>query len=80
MVQGEMCMLRCSMCSCPGSGSMLAMIADQLLSNYRAVLLSRDSQEISVVAEGIGTDIVPQVLAAAADGQWVWMKPTDSPT
>ena len=29
-------------------------------------------------AEGIGADIVPQVLAAAADGKFVWMKPVNS--
>ena len=38
----------------------------------------RPGQEIAAVATGIGADIVPQVLAAAADGKFVWMKPTDS--
>jgi hypothetical protein len=80
MVQGEMFMPRCSKCNWPGSGSMLTRIADQLQSHYKAILLSKDSQEISVVAEGIGTDIVPQVLAATAHGQFVWMKPTDAPS
>ncbi len=28
-----------------------------------------------MVAEGIGSEIVPQVLAASADGKFVWMKP-----
>jgi hypothetical protein len=77
MVQWGMFMLRCSKCNFPGPGSMLTMIADQLQSHYKAVLLSRDSQEISVIAEGIGTEIVPQVLAATADGKFVWMKPID---
>jgi hypothetical protein len=50
-------------------------VADRLQSNYTAVLLSRSSEELSVVAEGIGTEIVPLVVAAAADGKCVWMKP-----
>jgi hypothetical protein len=50
-------------------------VADQLQSNYKAVLLSRESKELSVVAEGIGTEILPLVMAAAGDGQFVWMKP-----
>jgi hypothetical protein len=33
-------------------------VADRLQSNYKAVLLSRSSEELSVVAEGIGTEIV----------------------
>ena len=70
--------LRCSKCDCPGPCSLLSLVADQLQSRYKAVLLSRDSQEIAVVAEGIGADIVPQVLAAAADGKFVWMKPVNS--
>jgi hypothetical protein len=28
-----------------------------------------------VVAEGVGTDIAPRVLMAAAGGKFVWMKP-----
>jgi hypothetical protein len=54
---------------------LLEFVADRLQSNYKAVLLSRSSEELSVVAEGVGTEIVPLVLAAAADGQFVWMKP-----
>ena len=50
-------------------------IAARLQSNYKAVLLSRSSKELSVVAEGVGTEILPLVLAAAADGKFVWMKP-----
>jgi len=50
-------------------------VADRLQSNYKAVLLSRESKELSVVAEGIGTEILPLVMAAAGDGQFVWMKP-----
>ena len=30
---------------------------------------------MAVVAEGVGTEIVPQVLAATAGGRFVWMKP-----
>jgi hypothetical protein len=43
---------------------LLEFVADRLQSNYKAVLLSRESQEFSVVAEGIWTEIVPLVLAA----------------
>jgi hypothetical protein len=50
-------------------------VVDRLQSSYKAVLLSRLNEELSVVAEGVGTEIVPRVLAAAADGQFVWMKP-----
>jgi hypothetical protein len=50
-------------------------VVDRLQSTYKAVLLSRSSVELSVVAEGIGSEIVPLVLAAAADGKFVWMKP-----
>jgi len=78
LVQRRGFFLRCSKCGCPGPCSLLRLVADRLQSRYRAVLLSRDSQEIAVVAEGIGADIVPQVLEAAADGRFVWMKPIDS--
>jgi hypothetical protein len=60
---------------CAGPASLLEFVADRLESNYKAVLLSRESQEIAVVAEGIGTDIIPLVLAAGAGGKFVWMKP-----
>jgi hypothetical protein len=33
------------------------------------------SKELSVVAEGVGSEILPLVLTAAAGGQCVWMKP-----
>jgi len=75
LVQGEAFIFRCSKCDAPGPGSLLSWVADRLQSNYKAVLLSRDSKEISVIAEGIGSEIVPQVLAATADGKFVWMKP-----
>jgi len=75
LVQGEAFFFRCSTCDAPGPGSLLEFVADRLQSNYKAVLLSRSSEELSVVAEGVGTEIVPLVLAAAADGQFVWMKP-----
>jgi hypothetical protein len=75
MVQGEAFFFRCSKCDAPGPGSLLEFVADRLQSNYKAVLLSRTSEELSVVAEGIGSEIVPLVLAAAADGKFVWMKP-----
>jgi hypothetical protein len=75
MVQGKAFAFRCSRCEAPGSGSLLEFVADRLQSHYTAVLLSRASEELSVVAEGIGTEIVPLVLAAAADGKFVWMKP-----
>jgi hypothetical protein len=77
LVQYGMFFFRCSKCDAPGSGSMLTWVADRLRSNYKAVLLSRDSKEIGVVADGIGMEIVPQVLAAAADGKFVWMKPVN---
>jgi hypothetical protein len=77
MVQGEAFVFRCSKCGAPEPGSLLSWVSDRLQSRYKAVLLSRDSKEIAVVAEGIGTDIVPQVLAATAGGQFVWMKPVD---
>ena len=75
MVQGEAFFFRCSNCEAPGPGSLMEFVADRLQSNYKAVLLSRTSEELSVVAEGIGSEIVPLVLAAAADGKFVWMKP-----
>jgi hypothetical protein len=75
MVQGEAFFFRCSKCDAPGPGSLLEFVADRLQSTYKAVLLSRESMELSVVAEGIGSEIVPLVLAAAADGKFVWMKP-----
>jgi hypothetical protein len=50
-------------------------IAADLRSRYKAVLLSRESEELEVVAEGVGTEIVEKVLAATADGKFVWMKP-----
>src|ERR1700733_4119208 len=75
MVQGVAFAFRCSKCDAPGAGSLMEFIAARLQSNYKAVLLSRSSKELSVVAEGIGTEILPLVLAAAADGKFVWMKP-----
>jgi hypothetical protein len=75
MVQGKAFAFRCSRCDAPGAGSLMEFVADRLQSNYQAVLLSRENKELSVVAEGIGTEIVPLVLAAAAEGKFVWMKP-----
>jgi len=75
MVRGEAFFFRCAKCDAPGPGSLMEFVADRLQSNYKAVLLSRESKELSVIAEGIGTEIVPLVLAAAADGKFVWMKP-----
>jgi hypothetical protein len=75
MVQWGAFFFRCSKCGAPGPGSLMEFVADRLQSNYKAVLLSRSSEELSVVAEGVGTEIVPLVLAAAADGKFVWMKP-----
>jgi hypothetical protein len=75
MVQGKAFAFRCSMCDAPGPGSLMEFVAGRLQSNYKAVLLSKESKELSVVAEGIGTEIVPLVLAAAAGGKFVWMKP-----
>jgi hypothetical protein len=74
-VQGKAFALRCSRCDAPGAGSSMEFVVDRLQSTYKAVLLSRSSVELSVVAEGIGSEIVPLVLAAAADGKFVWMKP-----
>ena len=75
LVQGGGCIFRCSQCSAPGPATLLSIVADDLLSRYKAVLLSRQSEELSVVAEGIGSEILPQVLAASAGGKFVWMKP-----
>jgi hypothetical protein len=75
MVQGEAFTFRCSKCNAPGPASLLRLVADNLKSRYRAVLLSKDNEELSVIAEGIGAGIVPQVLHAAAAGAFVWMKP-----
>lgn len=75
MVQGTAFFFRCSKCDAPGPGSLMEFVADRLQSNYKAVILSRDSKELSIVAEGIGTEIVPLVMAASADGKFVWMKP-----
>ena len=75
LVQGEGCIFRCSQCDAPGPATLVDFIADDLKSRYKAVLLSRQSEEMAVVAEGVGTEIVPQVLAAAAGGRFVWMKP-----
>ncbi len=52
-------------------------VGGDLFSRYRAVLLSRNSEELEMVAEGIGTEILPQVLAATAHGKFVWMTPLD---
>jgi hypothetical protein len=75
LVQGEGCIVRCSRCNAPGPATLMEFIAGNLRSRYRAVLLSRKSEVLSVVAEGVGVEIVPQVLAAASDGKFVWMKP-----
>jgi hypothetical protein len=75
MVQGKAFAFRCSKCDAPGLGSLIEFVADRLQSNYKAVLLSRSSEKLAVVEEGIGTEIVPLVLAAAVDGKFVWMKP-----
>ena len=75
LVQWEACIVRCSRCNAPGPATLMEFIAGDLHSRYRAVLLSRKSEELSIVAEGIGAEIVPQVLAAASDGKFVWMKP-----
>src|ERR1700722_7778750 len=75
LVQGEGCIFRCSQCDAPGPATLLTFIGDRLTSRYRAVLLSRDSKELSVVAEGNGKEILPQVLAAASARKFVWLKP-----
>jgi hypothetical protein len=75
LVQGGGCIVRCSECDAPGRAALLGFIADDLHSRYKAVLLSGKSKELSVVAEGVGAEIVPHVLAATAGGRFVWMKP-----
>jgi hypothetical protein len=75
LVQGKAFVFRCSKCDAPGPASLLEFVADRLQSNYKAVLLSKESQEIAVVAEGVGTDIIPLILSASPDGKFVWMKP-----
>jgi hypothetical protein len=75
LVQGGSFFFRCSKCDAPASASLLEFVADRLQSYYKAVLLSGESQEITVVAEGIGTDIIPTVWASSAEGKFVWMKP-----
>ncbi len=77
LVQGEACIFRCSRCDAPGSATLMEFIVGDLTASYRAVLLSRESEELEVIAEGIGAEIVPKVLAAAADGRFVWMKPIE---
>ncbi len=72
---GEGYIFRCSQCARPGAATLVRFIAGDLRSRYKAVLLSRGSDELAVVAEGVGTEIVPQVLAATADGKFIWMKP-----
>jgi hypothetical protein len=52
------------------------MIAPRLLSHYRAVMVNEHGEECGLVAEGIGSVIVPRVLVAAESGVFVWMKPT----
>ena len=75
LVQWEACILRCSECDAPGPATLMSLVGDDLCSRYRAVLLSRKSEELAVIAEGIGSEILPQVLAATVDGKFVWMKP-----
>jgi hypothetical protein len=77
MVQWVACIFRCSRCGAPGPATMMEFIVGDLRSRYKAVLLSRKSEELEVVAEGIGTEIVPKVLAATADGAFVWMRPIE---
>jgi hypothetical protein len=77
LVQGPACIVRCSRCGAPGAGTLLKFLAADLASRYKAVLLSRESEELEVVAEGIGAAIVPKVLAASTDGKFVWMKPIE---
>jgi hypothetical protein len=80
MVQYEGCFLRCSECDAPGSATLMSLVGDDLRSRYKAVLLSRKSEELAVVAEGVGTEILPQVLALTADGRFVWMTPLSTLT
>jgi hypothetical protein len=75
LVRGGAFIFRCSKCDAPGPALLLIWVADRLQSNYKAVLLSRDCKELSVVAEGIGSEMVPQVLAASEGGKFAWMKP-----
>jgi hypothetical protein len=64
-------------CCAPGPVALMRFVGGDLFSRYRAVLLSRNSEELEMVAEGIGTEILPQVLAATAHGKFVWMTPLD---
>ena len=75
LVQGTAGIVRCSRCDAPGTATSMELIGGDLRSRYKAVLLSRNSEELSVVAEGVGTEILPQVLAAASDGRFIWLKP-----
>ena len=50
LVQGGGCIFRCSQCGAPGPATLLEFVAADLRSRYKAVLLSRDSEELSVVA------------------------------
>ena len=75
LVQWEAAILRCSVCDAPGPVALMRFVGGDLSSRYRAVLLTRKSEELEVVAEGIGSEILRQVLAATADGRFVWMKP-----
>jgi hypothetical protein len=77
LVQCDGCIVRCSRCDAPGPATLMEFIASDLRSRYRAVLLSRKSEELSIVAEGIGAEIMSKVLAEASDGKFVWMKPMD---
>jgi hypothetical protein len=78
LVQGNGCIVRCSSCDAPGPATPMEFIAGDLRSRYKAVLLSRNSEELSIVAEGLGTEILPDVLAAASHGRFVWLKPVGS--
>jgi hypothetical protein len=77
LVQWEACIFRCSKCGAPGAATMMEFIVGDLRSRYKAVLLSRKSEELEVIAEGIGAEIMPKVLAATADGKFVWVKPEE---
>lgn len=77
MIQHGACVLRCPRCSAPGSGALLQTIAGSLQGRYRAVLLDADSREVEVVAVGVGTTLVSEVLAATTSGAFVWMKPVE---
>ena len=80
LVQWGGCILRCSKCDAPGAATLMEFIAGDLRSRYTAVLLSKKSEELAIIAEGVGAEIVSKVLAAASDGKFVWMKPTPEPT